>query len=207
MVQYSGILPALLSLPQPPFSPPNHSPGDAHYYQKRACDYAPGKTTCDKSVVPLAFPYGFRMVAGNPMRRYSLRLILSPYVFSYCLVEHKTIRISHRKPSPSCALMEETAESTEGFPFAIANNSDLKCTSPRVGMARTLTHRTTRAMYDRDRGRGEFPPTLFLILPTPNTGSIPRHWRLQRRSLPTVPPCCPLLALLRVLLRDGSLWK
>jgi len=43
--------------------------GSAHYYQKRACDYAPGKTVCDKSVVPLAFPYGFRMLAGNPFRR------------------------------------------------------------------------------------------------------------------------------------------
>eukprot|EP00026_Physarum_polycephalum_P011481 Phypoly_transcript_11711.p1 GENE.Phypoly_transcript_11711~~Phypoly_transcript_11711.p1 ORF type:complete len:289 (+),score=38.01 Phypoly_transcript_11711:243-1109(+) len=43
--------------------------GSAHYYQKRACNYAPGLTQCDKSVVPLAFPYGFRMLAGNPYRR------------------------------------------------------------------------------------------------------------------------------------------
>jgi len=43
--------------------------GSAVYYQKRACDYAPNKKSCDKSVVPLAFPYGFRMVAGNPARR------------------------------------------------------------------------------------------------------------------------------------------
>lgn len=41
----------------------------AVYYQKRACDYAPDKRSCDKSVVPLAFPYGFRMVAGDPARR------------------------------------------------------------------------------------------------------------------------------------------
>jgi len=41
----------------------------AVYYQKRACDYAPGRTSCDKSFVPLAFPYGFRMVAGDPARR------------------------------------------------------------------------------------------------------------------------------------------
>jgi len=41
----------------------------AVYYQKRACDYKPGIKTCDKSVVPLAFPDGFRMVAGDPTRR------------------------------------------------------------------------------------------------------------------------------------------
>jgi hypothetical protein len=43
--------------------------GSAHYYQKRACDYSPTATSCDKSIVPLAFPYGFRMVAGDPLRR------------------------------------------------------------------------------------------------------------------------------------------
>jgi hypothetical protein len=43
--------------------------GTAVYYQKRACDYAPGKVVCDKSVVPLAPPDGFRMVAGDPYRR------------------------------------------------------------------------------------------------------------------------------------------
>jgi len=43
--------------------------GSAHYYQKRACNYAPGITSCDKSIVPLAFPYGFRMIAGDPYRR------------------------------------------------------------------------------------------------------------------------------------------
>jgi len=41
----------------------------AVYYQKRACNYDPNIRTCDKSVVPLAFPYGFRMVAGDPYRR------------------------------------------------------------------------------------------------------------------------------------------
>jgi len=43
--------------------------GSAVYYQKRACNYAPGLRACDKSVVPLAFPDGFRMVAGDPYRR------------------------------------------------------------------------------------------------------------------------------------------
>jgi len=43
--------------------------GNAVYYQKRACDYAPNKKVCDKNVVPLAFPDGFRMVAGDPFRR------------------------------------------------------------------------------------------------------------------------------------------
>jgi len=43
--------------------------GTAVYYQKRACDYKAGATSCDKSFVPLAFPDGFRMVAGNPTRR------------------------------------------------------------------------------------------------------------------------------------------
>jgi len=41
----------------------------AVYYQKRACNYDPNIQYCDKSVVPLAFPYGFRMVAGDPYRR------------------------------------------------------------------------------------------------------------------------------------------
>jgi len=43
--------------------------GTAVYYQIRACDYSPTAKYCDKSVVPLAFPYGFRMVAGDPLRR------------------------------------------------------------------------------------------------------------------------------------------
>jgi len=44
--------------------------GSAVYYQKRACNYDPNIKSCDKSVVPLAFPDGFRMVAGDPLRRY-----------------------------------------------------------------------------------------------------------------------------------------
>jgi hypothetical protein len=43
--------------------------GSAVYYQKRACNYAPNIRVCDKSVVPLAFPDGFRMTAGDPYRR------------------------------------------------------------------------------------------------------------------------------------------
>jgi len=43
--------------------------GAAVYYQKRACNYAPGLKTCDKNVLPLAFPDGFRMVTGDPKRR------------------------------------------------------------------------------------------------------------------------------------------
>jgi len=43
--------------------------GSAIYYQKRACDYSPNARYCNKSFVPLAFPEGFRMVAGDPARR------------------------------------------------------------------------------------------------------------------------------------------
>jgi len=46
-----------------------HWKGTAVYYQKRACDYAPGIKNCDKTKVPLAFPDGFRMVAGDSYRR------------------------------------------------------------------------------------------------------------------------------------------
>jgi len=41
----------------------------AVYYQKRACNYDANAHSCDKNFVPLAFPYGFRMVAGDPARR------------------------------------------------------------------------------------------------------------------------------------------
>lgn len=41
----------------------------AVYYQKRACNYAAGLRVCDKSIVPMAFPDGFRMTAGDPLRR------------------------------------------------------------------------------------------------------------------------------------------
>jgi len=42
----------------------------AVYYQKRACDYAPNVRTCNgDNFVQLAFPDGFRMLAGDPMRR------------------------------------------------------------------------------------------------------------------------------------------
>jgi len=43
--------------------------GSAIYYQTRACDYTTSSQYCNKSVVPLAFPYGFRMVAGDTNRR------------------------------------------------------------------------------------------------------------------------------------------
>jgi hypothetical protein len=43
--------------------------GAAVYYQKRACNYSADAKTCDKSKVPLAFPYGFRMIAGDSTRR------------------------------------------------------------------------------------------------------------------------------------------
>jgi len=43
--------------------------GSNVYYQKRACDYSPTAKVCDKTVVPMAFPDGFRMVAGDPTRR------------------------------------------------------------------------------------------------------------------------------------------
>lgn len=41
----------------------------AVYYQKRACNYSPTAQNCDRSFVPLAFPNGFRMIAGDPFRR------------------------------------------------------------------------------------------------------------------------------------------
>jgi len=43
--------------------------GNAVYYQLRACNYAPGLRSCPADNLPLAFPDGFRMVAGDPMRR------------------------------------------------------------------------------------------------------------------------------------------
>jgi len=46
-----------------------HWMGSAVYYQKRACNYNPNIQYCDKTVVPLAFPDGFRMVAGDTLRR------------------------------------------------------------------------------------------------------------------------------------------
>jgi len=43
--------------------------GSAVYYQRRACNYSATATACDPKGVPLAFPDGFRMIAGNPARR------------------------------------------------------------------------------------------------------------------------------------------
>jgi len=43
--------------------------GSAVYYQKRACDYNPNAKFCDKAFVPMAFPDGFRMIAGDTLRR------------------------------------------------------------------------------------------------------------------------------------------
>jgi hypothetical protein len=43
--------------------------GAAVYYQKRACNYSASIQYCDKTKVPLAFPYGFRMLAGDATRR------------------------------------------------------------------------------------------------------------------------------------------
>jgi len=47
-----------------------HHKGSAVYYQKRTCNYSATATVCDDSVnIPLAFPDGFRMLAGDPLRR------------------------------------------------------------------------------------------------------------------------------------------
>ncbi|RYP04221.1 hypothetical protein DL764_004611 [Monosporascus ibericus] len=45
--------------------------GSAVYYQNRACDYQPGRTTCPSFKTNFArpFPEGLQMVAGNPMKR------------------------------------------------------------------------------------------------------------------------------------------
>lgn len=43
--------------------------GSAHYYQKRACNYTAGLQYCPQGYTPRAFPYGFRMIAGDPFRR------------------------------------------------------------------------------------------------------------------------------------------
>jgi len=43
--------------------------GNAVYYQLRACNYNPAIRACPADNLPMAFPDGFRMVAGDPMRR------------------------------------------------------------------------------------------------------------------------------------------
>lgn len=43
--------------------------GTAIYYQVRACNYSATAQYCDTQVVPLAFPHGFRMLAGDTTRR------------------------------------------------------------------------------------------------------------------------------------------
>jgi len=43
--------------------------GNAVYYQLTACNYAPNLRTYPANNMPLAFPDGFRMVAGDPLRR------------------------------------------------------------------------------------------------------------------------------------------
>jgi hypothetical protein len=44
--------------------------GSAVYYLKRACNYDPNLNNCDgDNAFQQAFPYGFRMVAGDPARR------------------------------------------------------------------------------------------------------------------------------------------
>jgi len=69
--------------------------GSAVYYQKRACDYAPGARNCNKNVTPLAFPYGFRMVAGDTNRRtyndsdYAQRAVAMMCIFNGGSIEYK----------------------------------------------------------------------------------------------------------------------
>jgi len=44
--------------------------GSAVYYLKRTCNYDPNLNNCDgDNAFQMAFPYGFRMVAGDPARR------------------------------------------------------------------------------------------------------------------------------------------
>jgi hypothetical protein len=43
--------------------------GNNVYYLNRACNYTAGLNSCDPNQVPLAFPQGFRMIAGDSDRR------------------------------------------------------------------------------------------------------------------------------------------
>lgn len=60
--------------------------GNAAYYIKRACDYAPGRRNCDGAPAPIAPPRGLRMISGDPeLRTYNPSDFAQQAISHYCL--------------------------------------------------------------------------------------------------------------------------
>jgi len=72
--------------------------GTAVYYQVRACNYQKGLQYCDKTKVPLAFPDGFRMLAGDPFQR----------TFNHSIFAHRAV-------SMMC-MNDDRSKEYNGFP-------------------------------------------------------------------------------------------
>ncbi|KAF9889453.1 hypothetical protein FE257_007355 [Aspergillus nanangensis] len=79
--------------------------GSAAYYLSRACDYAPGKTTCDPSALPQAPPKGLRMVTGNPfLRTYNDTFEMRAQSHT-CLVDNGPSSYTQALPTQACVRM------------------------------------------------------------------------------------------------------
>ncbi|KAL4865310.1 hypothetical protein BDV12DRAFT_211101 [Aspergillus spectabilis] len=76
--------------------------GTAAYYLSRACDYAPGKSSCDPSVLPRAPPAGLRMLTGDPFLRSYNDTFEMRAQSHMCLVETGTSSYTQALPTGAC---------------------------------------------------------------------------------------------------------
>ncbi|OAQ99300.1 hypothetical protein LLEC1_00732 [Akanthomyces lecanii] len=78
--------------------------GNAAYYIKRACDYAPGRQNCDSAPAPIAPPRGLRMVTGDPF----LSLAAQQAIAHFCLEGPNEGETPHMSRLPCGRMRAET---------------------------------------------------------------------------------------------------
>ncbi|EJD50411.1 hypothetical protein AURDEDRAFT_58391 [Auricularia subglabra TFB-10046 SS5] len=76
--------------------------GTAVYYLNRACNYSATERDCDRNKVALAFPMGFRMIAGDSNRRYHNDSDASHNAVSYMCMNDNESHEVHGFPVSGC---------------------------------------------------------------------------------------------------------
>ncbi|TQV99776.1 WSC domain-containing protein [Cordyceps javanica] len=83
--------------------------GNAAYYIKRACDYAPGRQNCDGAPTPIAPPRGLRMVTGDPLlRTYNQSSLEQQAIAHFCLEGPNEGETPHMSRLPCGRMRAET---------------------------------------------------------------------------------------------------
>ncbi|KAM3519547.1 hypothetical protein NHJ13051_007425 [Beauveria bassiana] len=83
--------------------------GNAAYYIKRACDYAPGRQNCNNATAPIAPPRGLRMITGDPfLRTYDQSSLAQQAISHVCLEGPNEGETPHMSRLPCGRMRAET---------------------------------------------------------------------------------------------------